>query len=52
MYAHAANRNWESNQLIIDEGGDPNICPDIAKQLIYGNVGNNLKVSIIDINCA
>lgn len=45
VYAHTANRNWESNQQLLDDGGNPEVCSDIAKQLIYGNVGRKLKVS-------
>lgn len=45
MYAHTANRNWESNQILLDDGGDPEVCTDIAKQLVNGQVGKKLKVS-------
>lgn len=45
VYAHTANRNWESNQELLNEGGDPKYCTDIAKQLIHGTVGKKLKVS-------
>lgn len=45
VYAHIANRNWESNQQLLNDGGDPKYCMDIAKQLVYGSVGKKLKVS-------
>lgn len=45
VYAHTANRNWESNQVLLNEGGDPKYCTDIAKQLVHGPVGSKLKVS-------
>lgn len=48
VYAHTANRNWESNQQLINDGGNPKVCMDIAKQLIYGSVGKKLKVSFHD----
>ncbi|XP_037026003.1 alkaline phosphatase [Bradysia coprophila] len=44
VYAHTANRNWESNQILLDDGGDPEVCTDIAKQLVNGQVGKKLKV--------
>lgn len=45
VYAHAANRNWESNQQLVDDGGDSHMCSDIARQLVHGRVGRKLKVS-------
>lgn len=44
VYAHTANRNWESDARLIRDGGDPAYCTDIAKQLIQNPVGHNLKV--------
>lgn len=44
VYAHTANRNWESNQALLNDGGDPETCTDIAQQLINGKVGSKLKV--------
>lgn len=44
VYAHTANRNWENNQILLDMGGNPEFCTDIAKQLINGDVGKKLKV--------
>lgn len=45
VYAHTANRNWENNQQILDDGGDTNYCSDIAYQLVHGDVGRKLNVS-------
>lgn len=45
VYAHTANRNWESNKNLQDDGADPEVCTDIAKQLVNGQVGKKLKVS-------
>lgn len=45
VYAHTANRNWESNQQLLADGGNPIYCADIAQQLIHGSVGRKMKVS-------
>ncbi|KAH8397662.1 hypothetical protein KR215_004182, partial [Drosophila sulfurigaster] len=44
VYAHIANRNWESDADVLGDNADPSICPDIASQLIFGDVGKNLNV--------
>lgn len=44
IYAHTANRNWENDAQLIKDGADPNVCKDIARQLIENPVGHNLKV--------
>lgn len=44
VYAHTSNRNFENNQALINEGGDPTLCKDIARQLIEDDVGRNLRV--------
>ncbi|XP_055380943.1 alkaline phosphatase [Condylostylus longicornis] len=44
IYAHIANRFWESDDDIYIDGGDPLLCRDIAHQLIYDTVGHNLRV--------
>ncbi|KAM8704003.1 hypothetical protein ACLKA7_008602 [Drosophila subpalustris] len=44
VYAHTANRNWESDADVVADNADPTICPDIASQLIFGHVGQNLNV--------
>ncbi|KAJ8923112.1 hypothetical protein NQ315_001665 [Exocentrus adspersus] len=44
VYAHTADRHWESDTSIIKAGLDPAECHDIAKQLVYGETGRNLNV--------
>lgn len=44
IYAHAANRNWESDAEVLANNGNPELCSDIASQLINGRVGQNLNV--------
>lgn len=44
IYAHVANRNWENDAEVLSDNGDPNICTDIATQLVHGEVGHNLNV--------
>ena len=43
-YAHIANRNWENDARVKQEGGDIEICSDIANQLIHGTVGKRLNL--------
>lgn len=43
-YAHIANRNWENDARVKEDGGSTNTCPDIAYQLIHGHVGKRLNV--------
>ncbi|EDV93134.1 alkaline phosphatase [Drosophila grimshawi] len=44
IYAHIANRNWENDADVQADGADPSVCADIASQLVYGPVGQNLNV--------
>ncbi|KAL0822115.1 hypothetical protein ABMA28_005479 [Loxostege sticticalis] len=44
VYAHVANRHWESDEKVRDDRGDPRRCPDIAHQLVHMSPGNRLKV--------
>ena len=44
VYAHVSNRAWKTNNKITDDGCDESQIDDIAKQLIYGDVGSQLKV--------
>ncbi|ALC47682.1 CG8147 [Drosophila busckii] len=44
VYAHSANRNWESDADVVADNADPLICTDIASQLIHGQVGSKLNV--------
>lgn len=43
-YAHIADRYWENDARVKDEGGSTESCPDIAYQLITGHVGKHLNV--------
>ncbi|XP_001663535.2 membrane-bound alkaline phosphatase [Aedes aegypti] len=44
VYAHIANRDWESDNYIRTDGCNPDLIDDIAKQLIHGETGKRLKV--------
>ncbi|KAJ8936806.1 hypothetical protein NQ318_003051 [Aromia moschata] len=44
VYAHTADRHWESDTSVAKTGLDPNACEDIAHQLIFGETGRNLQV--------
>lgn len=44
IFANTANRNWEYDEILQDHGGNPELCHDIAKQLINGKTGKQLKV--------
>lgn len=44
MYAHTANRNWENDAMIIENGCSAKDNVDIARQLVEWDVGKNLKV--------
>ncbi|KAF2892581.1 hypothetical protein ILUMI_13594 [Ignelater luminosus] len=44
VYAHIANRDWESDSLVLLDGFDPDLCHDIAHQLIHGETGAELNV--------
>lgn len=44
-YAHIANRDWENDAEIQYSGENPEICDDIAEQLVNGLPGKNIKVS-------
>lgn len=43
-YAHTANRMWQTDTDILEDGKDPAICIDIARQLIHGFPGKHLDV--------
>ncbi|PNF15816.1 hypothetical protein B7P43_G09886 [Cryptotermes secundus] len=45
-YAHIANRDWENDAEVRNSGQDPDICDDIAEQLVNRIPGKNIKVSI------
>lgn len=44
LYGHTTERDWENDSDVIKDGCDPEKTPDIAKQLIRGEVGSKLKV--------
>ncbi|XP_030751322.1 membrane-bound alkaline phosphatase-like [Sitophilus oryzae] len=44
VYAHTANRHWESDADVVKDKADPNKCEDIAHQLVYGKTGQKLNV--------
>lgn len=46
LYAHVADRNWESDKDITDDGQDDKICDDIAEQLILNEPGKNVNVAM------
>lgn len=43
-YARSANRDWESDSAVRANGQDPNLCPDIAHQLVHSYPANQFKV--------
>ncbi|XP_065082228.1 membrane-bound alkaline phosphatase-like [Ochlerotatus camptorhynchus] len=43
-YASVTNDNWEDDSYVRASGCDPASNPDIAQQLIHGEVGRNLNV--------
>ncbi|XP_062558478.1 membrane-bound alkaline phosphatase-like [Armigeres subalbatus] len=44
VFAHTANRDWENDAEVTKNGCDPELISDIAKQLVHGEVGKQLKV--------
>lgn len=44
LYAHSAERDWESNRDVLDSQCDDAAIDDIAEQLVRGEVGRKLKV--------
>lgn len=45
-YAHTAERDWEDDDAIHDEGEDTVMCDDIAEQLIFNEPGRKFNVSL------
>ncbi|KDR12135.1 membrane-bound alkaline phosphatase-like [Zootermopsis nevadensis] len=43
-YAYIANRDWENDAEIKNSGQDPDICDDIAEQLVNKLPGKNINV--------
>ncbi|XP_059614999.1 membrane-bound alkaline phosphatase-like [Phlebotomus argentipes] len=44
VYAHTANRDWESDADVVKSKENPKMCQDIASQLINSDPGRKLKV--------
>ncbi|TMW46552.1 hypothetical protein DOY81_008365 [Sarcophaga bullata] len=44
LYAHAANRFWETDNDVSNWGNEPSQCMDIAQQLITQKPGNNFDL--------
>lgn len=44
LYAHTSNRMWEDDNLVIQFGCNPIQNPDIATQLMKGDVGSKFNV--------
>nr|AJW76724.1 alkaline phosphatase 4 [Spodoptera exigua] len=44
VYAKVANRHWENDAKVREDGHDPARCPDIAHQLVHMRPGNQFKV--------
>ncbi|XP_063829747.1 membrane-bound alkaline phosphatase-like [Ostrinia nubilalis] len=43
-FANIANRDWENDESVREDGADPARCPDIAYQLVHTSPGNQFKV--------
>ncbi|XP_026681117.1 membrane-bound alkaline phosphatase-like [Diaphorina citri] len=50
LYAHTANREWESDKHVLKAKLDPRECEDIASQLITRSPGNKLNVSTLGVS--
>lgn len=44
VYAHTANRLWETNADVLRSNCDDKEVDDIAEQLVYGLTGSQMKV--------
>lgn len=44
VYAHVANREWESDFNVRNYSQNPADCDDIARQLVFGETGRDLNV--------
>ncbi|XP_068218848.1 alkaline phosphatase-like [Palaemon carinicauda] len=43
-YAHIAERDWEDDSVVEDDLADPEICDDIAEQLVFREPAKHFKV--------
>jgi alkaline phosphatase len=44
VFGHSAQREWETDTDIINAKQDPEVCTDLATQLVTEEVGKNLNV--------
>lgn len=44
-YANTANRDWENDAEVRADQHDPELCRDIAYQLVHTHPGNQFKVN-------
>lgn len=44
LYAHTANRDWENDAMVREHKCDSEVTIDIARQLVEGDAGSNLRV--------
>jgi alkaline phosphatase len=43
-YSYIANRDWENDAEVRNSGQDPDLCDDIAEQLVNKVPGKNINV--------
>ncbi|XP_063223454.1 membrane-bound alkaline phosphatase-like [Bacillus rossius redtenbacheri] len=43
-YAHTAERYWECDENVLRDGLDPELCSDIAEQLVLARPGRDIQV--------
>jgi alkaline phosphatase len=43
-YSYVANRKWENDAEVRNSKQDPEVCDDIAEQLVNNSPGKNIKV--------
>ncbi|VVD00297.1 unnamed protein product [Leptidea sinapis] len=43
-FARTADRDWESDAAVLAASVSPDVCPDIAYQLVHSHPGNQFKV--------
>jgi alkaline phosphatase len=43
-YSHVANRDWENDAKVRTSKEDPEVCDDIAEQLVDRSPGKEIKV--------
>ncbi|KAK3880214.1 hypothetical protein Pcinc_015283 [Petrolisthes cinctipes] len=43
-YAHTAERSWENDFDLTEDGQDTDLCDDVAEQLVLGETGSKIKV--------